>query len=64
MKRITTNLGVAILTFAIGTLSWFANPLRQRASATNEPLLVEITAKTLKTSPFDPMVYIVSVKNV
>jgi hypothetical protein len=65
MKRITTNLVVAILAFGIGTLSWFANPLRQSRPATNEPLLVTITPKTLTIPKHgEPLLYVVSVKNV
>ena len=47
MRAITTNLGVAILTFAIGTLAWFVNPLRQTPGLSKEPLLVTVTPRTV-----------------
>lgn len=65
MRSITTNLGVAILTFAIGTLAWFVNPLRQTPQLEKGPLLVTVTPSTVSLPAYHGLVlYDVTVRNV
>jgi len=60
MKRFSANIGVAILTFSIGTVIWLVNPLRH--TAWTEPLVVTMTPHP-STAPGEPQ-YVVTVKNV
>ena len=60
MKRFSAKIGVAILTFSIGTVIWLVNPLRH--TAWTEPLVVTMTSHP-STAPGEPQ-YVVTVKNV
>ena len=62
MKRFSANVGVAILTFSIGTVIWLANPLRR--TAWTEPLVVTMTRHPLSTTAHGEPQYVITVKNV
>lgn len=62
MKRFSAHIGVAILTFSIGTVIWLVNPLRHTAWA--EPLVVTVTPHPLSTTTDGEPQYSITVKNV
>jgi hypothetical protein len=62
MKRFSANVGVAILTFSIGTVVWLANPLRH--TAWTVPLAVTVTPHPLSITADGEAQYFITVKNV
>ena len=62
MKRFSANIGVAILTFSIGTVIWLANPLRHKAWT--EPLVVTMTPHPSSITAHGEPQYVITVKNV
>ena len=65
MKRLTVNLGVALLSFCLGMLIWLANPERLMQAHPSEPLRVTLSRERQSASSkvtFDH--YTVTVQNV
>ena len=65
MQRLTTNLAVALLTFGIGVLLWFAGPSRLLKPEPLEPLRLTLSQETKTASPDVPFDhYILTIENV
>src|SRR5215213_10963076 len=62
MKRFSMNVGVAVLTFSIGTVVWFAHPFRH--TSWTEPLVVTMTAHPYSRTAQGEHQYFITVKNV
>lgn len=65
MQRLAINLAVALLTFGIGVLLWFAGPLRLIKPQPLEPLHLTLSQEKKTASsnvPFDH--YILTIENV
>ena len=61
MKRYAMNVGVAVLTFSIGTVVWLAHPFRH--ASWTEPLVVTMTPLPISTALGEHN-YLITVKNV
>jgi hypothetical protein len=64
MKRLAIHLAIALLTFSIGVVVWFAHPLKRLKSQPTEPLLVTLSSKKQPSNSRAAFDHVVTIKNV